>query len=431
MEIKLPEIQAVIDELRNDSQAMANEQVQTAVEQLDGIFSELELQQALADPLKADADQPSTRKIETLMAPVRIYGDGSEQKSLLDLLLKGFEEIHQKAPLLELIHQVAIIYRRMGENQQATEYCEQILNLTADGSYPQIRAETYRQLGHLQFDQRQWSQAQSHYQRCFALFEAEDDLAGIASIYNRLGNIAFYQGDYEIAKVNHQKAIDISEQNDYKRITAGVCSSLGIIASVQANWDAAVDYFEQSIEIYEELGQDRAGAGVYMNLAMAYADAEEWEAAGECYAEATAMARESGDLLVLSRIYINRSEFLLNMTNIDAAQVYCDRALEIFKKSQNNNGIAEGYKLYGRIDRHHKEWNLAIEAFTKSIELYQSCQIPQGEAEGSYEFGLMYKDMQNSSQARYFFRRARQLYAPLGATDEIKRIDVALADLAI
>ena len=154
MEIKLPEIQAIIDELKNDSQVMANEQVRTAVEQLDGIFGELELQQALADPLKADADQPSIRKIETLMAPVRIYGDGSEQKSLLNLLLQSFEGIHQKAPLLELMHQVATIYRRMGENQQATEYCERILNLTADGSYPQIRAETYRQLGHLQFYQQ-------------------------------------------------------------------------------------------------------------------------------------------------------------------------------------------------------------------------------------------------------------------------------------
>ena len=143
MEIKFPEIQAVIDELKNDSQAMANEQVRTAVEQLDGIFGELELQQALGNPLKVETDQPGVRKIETLMAPMSISEDTSEQKSLLDLLLKGFDEIHQKAPLPKLMHQVATIYRRMGENQQTAEYCERILNLTGDGSYPQIRAEAY------------------------------------------------------------------------------------------------------------------------------------------------------------------------------------------------------------------------------------------------------------------------------------------------
>ena len=432
MEIRLPEIQAIIDELKNDSQAMANGQVRTALEQLDGIFGELELQEALAHPSKTDGDQPDAKKIATLIAPVRIFEDASKQKSLLDLLLKGFDEIDQKAPLFDLIHQIAIMYWRLGENLQAAEYCKRILDLTAAGSYPKIRAEAYRQLGHLQFDQQRWNQAESYYQQCLALFEAENHLAGMASIYNRLGSIAFYQGDYEIARINHQKAIDIGAQNGhYKQSIAAAYNGLGMIASVQANWDVTVDYLAQSIEIYEELGRNEVAAGIYMNLAMAYADAEEWEAAGECYAEATAVAKESGDLLFLSKIHMNRAEFLLNMTNIDAAQVYCDKALDTFKKSENNNGIADGYKLYGRIYRHQQEWDLAIDTFTKSIGLYQSCQIPQGEAEGCYEFGLMYKDMRNPSQARYFLRRSRQLYVSLGAADEIKRINTALADLTL
>ena len=44
MKIKLPEIQAALDTLKNDSQAMANRQVRTAVEQLDEMLSEFELE---------------------------------------------------------------------------------------------------------------------------------------------------------------------------------------------------------------------------------------------------------------------------------------------------------------------------------------------------------------------------------------------------
>ncbi|MBI1929343.1 tetratricopeptide repeat protein [Candidatus Poribacteria bacterium] len=102
-----------------------------------------------------------------------------------------------------------------------------------------------------------------------------------------------------------------------------------------------------------------------------------------------------------------------------------------FQKGRNNNGIAEAYKLYGRIYRYQKNWDAAIEAFTQSVHLYQTCQNPQGEAEGCYEFGLMYKNCQNPAQARHFLQSAHHLYEQLGATDAIKRVDAALATLDV
>ncbi len=180
-----------------------------------------------------------------------------------------------------------------------------------------------------------------------------------------------------------------------------------------------------------ELDLPREGAHVYTNLAMAYVDAEEWEAAGACYAEATALAEQSGNLLTLSGIYINRAEFLLNITSIDAAQLYCDKALEVFQRSNDILGIAEAYKFYGCIHRHRGEWEAATDAFTQSIQRYQSCRNPQGEAEGCYEFGLMYQACQDSPQARYFLQRARSLYEQLEATDEIKRVEAALTGISV
>ena len=91
--------------------------------------------------------------------------------------------------------------------------------------------------------------------------------------------------------------------------------------------------------------------------------------------------------------------------------------------------MADVYKLYGRIHRHRKEWNPAVDAFTQSIKRYQSCQNTQGEAEGCYELGLMYKDSENLSQAQYFLKRSRVLYEQLGATNELQRLDAALTTL--
>ena len=50
MEIKLPEIQAALNELKKDSRAMANAQVFTAVEHLDEMLDKLELKATSVAP---------------------------------------------------------------------------------------------------------------------------------------------------------------------------------------------------------------------------------------------------------------------------------------------------------------------------------------------------------------------------------------------
>ena len=134
--------------------------------------------------------------------------------------------------------------------------------------------------------------------------------------------------------------------------------------------------------------------------------------------------------MTLSNVYANRAEFHLQVSNIDAAELYANKALAIYDKINYAVGIADMYKLYGRIHHHWRRWEHAIKAFTQSISGYQSCQNPQGEAEGCYEFGRMYLDAQNLSQARYFLKRSRTLYANLGAAKEIERVDAELSRIA-
>jgi tetratricopeptide (TPR) repeat protein len=383
------------------------------------MYNQLELKQASATS-------------DIVIAPQADFSSFERVMSLFPQIIEG---VSQKEPLIWMLLKIANVYQEMGERETAIRYYEQLLKLTAEASYPHIRAEAFRGLGNMQFSKGQWTEAQTYDQQSLALFEAENDLGRSASIYNQFGYIAAQQGDYQRATAYHQKAIEMAQQiasptdNGYQRLMACAYNSLGIIASIQARWEASIDYFEKSILIYEELALPREAAHIYTNLAMAYVDAEEWEAAGACYEEATTLAEKSGNLLTLSGIYINRAEFLLDIASIDAAQLYCDKALALFQKTNDNIGIAEAYKLYGRIHRHWQDWDAAIEAFTQSIQRYQMCQNPQGEAEGCYELGLMYKDCQNLSQARYFLQRARSLYEHLSAANEIKRVDAALAEL--
>ncbi|MCZ6681156.1 MAG: tetratricopeptide repeat protein [Candidatus Poribacteria bacterium] len=387
---------------------MAKVPVRTAVEPLDEMLCQLKIEQlstASDEPLNTQAD------IDTL-------------EGLISLIPEIFADVAQKEPLLRLLLAMATTCRRLGDPVRTSKFCQQIIDLTADGGFIYFRATAFRQLGNLKFYEGEWIQAQSHYQQSLDLFESENDRGRAASIHNHLGYIAVQQGDLELAKEHHQQVIDMAGENgEYKRVLAGAYNSLAVIASIQADWDTTINCFEKSITIYEELDLPREAAQVYVNLAMAYADAEEWQAAGECYAEATTLTQASGDLVTLERIYINRAEFLLNLGNISAANLYCNRALSLAQQIGDSISIADVYKLYGRIHRYQEDWGAAINAFTESIQIYQSCQNVLGETESCYEFGLMYKNCQNRSQARYFLQRSGHLYRSLGAVEAINRVE--------
>ena len=416
METNLSEIQTIIDELKDDLQAMANEKVRTSVEQLDKMLGRLENQHIFDafDPM-LDAQQ----SVQTL-------------DQWATLIFQIVASTPHKGTLFWSLYEIAKTYRRIGEQERAFTLFQQILTLTDVGEYSyKLRAEIFRQLGTQHFHQGQWREAEAYYQKSLALFEAENDFVYAASIYNSLGYIAVQQGNYDLAKTHHQQVFEVAKKHDdCKRVVSAAHNSLGIIASIQADWDAALNNFEEAITIYEELDLPREAARVFINLAMVYVDAGELEAAGSCYAEAIELLEKEGDLVALSKVYVNRAEFYLMVSNVDTAELYANKALAIFNKINDAIGIADVYKLYGRIHHHWKKWKAAIKAFTQSIAGYQSSQNPLGEAEGCYEFGRMYLDAQNLSQAGYFLKRSRTLYENLGATKEVERVDAELSRIA-
>ena len=199
MQTNLSEISAILDELKDDSKAMANEKVQTSVEQLDKMLSELEIKHILSS---SDTIQDAQQSMNTL----------SQWAALIWEIV-----IHapQKETLLWSMHHIGIVYQRMGERDRAFALFEQMLALIDEGEHShKLQAEIFRELGTLHFYAGQWSEAGVYYQKSMALFEANNDVGDTASIHNSLGYIAAQQGDYDGAKMHHQQVFEVSQGRD-------------------------------------------------------------------------------------------------------------------------------------------------------------------------------------------------------------------------
>jgi hypothetical protein len=91
MSLKLPEIQATLNELKNDSRAMQNAEVRKTVEHIEEILSELELKPSLIDADDVSTAQYSTHILERLTS----------------IASQVFRESPQKEPMLWILHPVS------------------------------------------------------------------------------------------------------------------------------------------------------------------------------------------------------------------------------------------------------------------------------------------------------------------------------------
>ena len=113
MQTNLLEIQAILDELKDDSEAMANEKVRTSVEQLNKMLSELEFDLIFN---ASDTTKDAQQSIDSL----------SQWAALISQIMT---HAPQKEKLLWVMHHIGLVYQRMGEKDRAVALFQQMLQL--------------------------------------------------------------------------------------------------------------------------------------------------------------------------------------------------------------------------------------------------------------------------------------------------------------
>ena len=99
-------------------------------------------------------------------------------------------------------------------------------------------------------EQRQWGQAEAHYQQALALFIEFNDRYRQASTYHGLGMVAQAQRQWGQAEAHYQQALAIySEFNDRYR-QAGTYHQLGRVAEEQRQWPQARESFITALQTY-------------------------------------------------------------------------------------------------------------------------------------------------------------------------------------
>jgi len=310
----------------------------------------------------------------------------------------------------------------VGDLLGAQERFEAALRLSEEPAFADVKADAHKRIGDVAFRQNRFAQAEKSYEDSLKVYEQINDLKGQAHVLNDLGTVAFYQKDVMRVKELFSRCLQAAQQTEDARLLAKANNNLGICHNIQGFFAEALEYFRNALRQFQELNDHVGLSEVYNNLGLCYARQEKWSQAGDCYENAVQNAKKADHVYQMAVTYIQRAELCIQISNLKAAKSYCDQALDCFIKIGNQEGLAEGYKLLGVINRDLGHYDVSKTYLYKALEICTKIGNKLNEAETLVELGKLEQAREQEDDAESWFNRAISVFASIGAEEEVKKI---------
>jgi putative nucleotidyltransferase with HDIG domain len=280
-------------------------------------------------------------------------------------------------------------------------------------------AAIFRNIGHLYFEDGEFSAGEDCLEVARAVAEATGDASALARTTNALAGGFWLRGRLDDAqRLYTQAGIEARQVGDVK-LAAMVEQNLGTIANVRGDLASAIAHYETSLSGYRELGLDDQVGNVLNNVGMAHAHLQQWEEAERTYLEALAMCAACGDVRTSLMIEVNRAETLIARGRLADAKVICERVLRRAQPINDLRAISEAQKNLGVVARNSKFFDVADsflrDAFSSATtreDLLLAAEVAREQAE-------LYSAMRRERETLQALNTSHRLFGQLRAQRDI------------
>ncbi len=271
---------------------------------------------------------------------------------------------------------------------------------------------------------------------------------GEALAYKNLGNIYYRQSNYTKAYELYNKSLAVYEKLNDKQGIAIIVRNLGSIYHQQGNYNKALEYFFRSLNARIEIDDKKGIANLYNAIGLVFleqVDEDQTSLQGlkqsneftnkalEYFDKALEMYKKLEDNVGIAQTYYRIStiykrkqkqddiEKLLTIYKNDTAafkssKIFLKKALEYsqkFKDLSEKIGdvrlLAEANSSMGDIYLDSEEYSKALQCFNKSLELYQSINSQAGLANSYFSLGKYYSSQKQALKSIPFYTKALQI----------------------
>ncbi|WP_292733693.1 lipopolysaccharide assembly protein LapB [Nostoc sp. JL31] len=282
--------------------------------------------------------------IEKTIQSERILGslDLPERQERIDLLERLLmEESTNVRTRINILKELGVAYRSIGEAEKAEDFLQKALKLT----------------------------------------EEDENLAGIkGSVLHALAGIYANKGDMDEAIALCNQSLEITERIGNVQGQAATLHELGRIYANKGEVDEAIALYNQSLEITERIGDVQTKAATLHELGRIYANKGEVDEAIALYNQSLEITERIGDVQTkaatlheLGRIYANKGE-------VDEAIALYNQSLEITERIGDVQTKAMALWGLGHLAEKQGEYTKAISYLQPALEILQRLKSPDAES---------------------------------------------------
>lgn len=264
-------------------------------------------------------------------------------------------------------HNVAAIFRQLGDATEALHYANRALDLFVKIDHPEGEAITLYTLAILHRENGEKVLADELAEQALSIYNSVDDVTGKARVYNLLAGMYRDKGEDEEALAYYKKALKIYEEMEHQQGMANLLNNIGVIFKDKGNYERSQEFIQRAVELSDSANYLRGKVFGMVNLADVYYQKGK-------HKEAKMIGNDALDLAK-------------KIMDIESVRKGAEFLIQVYKKESNWEKAFEMHELVFETERtisqQKKEKMLEYEAIKNKYEQERLLEQKEREKESS------------------------------------------------
>lgn len=311
----------------------------------------------------------------------KLYGRASEQidrgefrpaLATLERALKIVRSRGNRGFEGDIINDIGIIYRNLGESDRALEFAEQALKIYQEIGDRSSVAQSYNNLASVHQSLSQYPESLSYFQQALATVRELGEAESEAFIQNNLGAVYRSLGRPRKALEHFETSWQLFRDLNLSYYAGILLNNIGSAYLSLKEYESAKIAFEKSLEIAREEQDNLGVAQTSVNLGGVYERLSDYPNALKLYESGLAIATEIGESSLVGQALNNIGSIYRLQNQPDRAIAFYQKALNIRQTIGDRAGEAATLNNLGALQFEIKQLEKAQKNLYSAIEILES-----------------------------------------------------------
>ncbi|HBE18166.1 MAG TPA: Fis family transcriptional regulator [Cyanobacteria bacterium UBA11149] len=320
--------------------------------------------------------------------------------------LELYRQLKDRQSEGEILNNLGLVYRNLGDVNKAVEYHEQSLAIARELKSRQLESNALNSLGNANFSFGKFDRAIEFFQQSLTIAKELKNRDSEGITLGNLGNCYLYLADFTKAIEFYQESLEIAREVQNVYAEGNALGNLGTAYNSLGQYDKSIEYQEQSLALARKINDPQGEGQALVNLGLSYLYLGNYPKSIEYQEQSLVISRELKDIRTEGLALGNLSSAYYAMGNYAKAIEYQEESVEISRKVQDLQGEGQSLGNLGNIYYSLGSYEKAIEFYQKQLAIVAQTGDRQGKANALGNLGNVYNDLGEYNKALDFFQQS-------------------------